>query len=71
VPQRTAESKSCPKNYVLGIYHQDKAEDEVDEVDECFRFKDTPTVTWINIERTKRRIFSIIYPTNEVAALNQ
>ena len=56
MPQRTAESKSCLKNYVLRIDQQDKKEKEVDEVDECLRFKDTPTVTWINIDGIYQRI---------------
>jgi magnesium transporter len=39
-----------PKITIIDYDEQHYHEAEVKEVDECFRFKDQPTVTWINID---------------------
>jgi magnesium transporter len=50
LPMASEKPMEKPKITIIDYDEQHYHEAEVKEVEECFRFKDKPTVTWINID---------------------
>ncbi|MEI8003679.1 MAG: magnesium/cobalt transporter CorA [Methanothrix sp.] len=50
LPMASEKSLERPKITIIDYDEQHYHEAEAKEVEECFRFKDQPTVTWINID---------------------